>query len=242
MQGLSQQAVRLRVGVDSSGHEQENDDGGDDDADDLEALQPLLVVPADGLEHAPETVLQMQEQGDEPHDVQGYDPPFAEGGHEQGVGIVLIVADAEHLGKLHLGPEMGEMESQQAQDQDTEDGHILGTPAVVLGLGSHLIAFDAATADVVVYREPDAIGDMDDEAQGQDGNHDADETGGHEVAAQFEQTVTGREKTVIGGDGAELSVEGINDREEIDGSMEQQEDNEESTGDALDELLADRGR
>ena len=58
--GGSRYVVGLDVGVDGRRNEQDDDEGSDDGADYLKAYQPLLVVPANGLEHAPETVVDLQ--------------------------------------------------------------------------------------------------------------------------------------------------------------------------------------
>ena len=99
----------FHIGVDGGAHEQKNDAGAQDDAQDPEARQPLLVIPADGLEHAPETVVQMQPDGHEPYDVQGQDPLMTEGVQKQEVRILRLFAH-EFL-QLHLGPEVGKEES-----------------------------------------------------------------------------------------------------------------------------------
>ena len=136
--------VGLYEGVNGGGDEKEADDAGDDDADDLEPLEPGLSAPADGLEHAPETVGKVQADGHEPDDVEDYDPPFAECDVQQEVGIVLVITDAEHLRKLHLGPEVGEMEADESDDDDTEDEHVLGRPGVGCGLARDLVTLPAA--------------------------------------------------------------------------------------------------
>ena len=82
---------------------------------------------------------------------------------------------------------------------------------------------------------------MDDKAEGQDGNHNADEAGGHEVAAQLEQAITLGEKLVVQSHSAELPGEGVYDGEKINGAVKQQEDDKKGAGDALNELLADGG-
>ena len=46
----------MQEGIDGDCHETENDHEGDDHANHFQSLHPDLVVPADGLEHAPETV------------------------------------------------------------------------------------------------------------------------------------------------------------------------------------------
>ena len=237
--GRSGYGVGLHIGVDGRSDEEKDDDGGNDDADNLGAFEPLLVAPADGLEHAPETVLQVQEQGDESDDVAAHDHGAAEGGEEQEIGI-LGLCTHEFL-QLHLGPEVGEVEAQETQDEDAQDGHVLGAPAVVLGLGGYLVALKAATIFNVLIAEPDTPYDVEEEAQGQDGYHNCDNRGGHEVAAQLEPTVSVSVGEGIGSNFAEVPVHGIDDGEEINGAVEEQEDDEESAGDALDELLADGG-
>ena len=233
--------VGLDEGVDRSGDEEEDDEDGDDDADDLESLEPGLSTPADGLEHAPETMHEVQAHSSEPDEIEDEDPPFAEGDVQQEVGIVLEIAHSEHLGQLHLGPEMGEVEADEAEDDDTEDEHVLGGPGVSIGLAGYLVALPTATGLHVLPRKPASINDMDKESEGEDRNHDVDERSAHEIAAELEQAVSGRKELVIVGDDAILSGEGINDREEVDGTVQQKEDDKESTTDALDEFLSDGG-
>jgi hypothetical protein len=82
---------------------------------------------------------------------------------------------------------------------------------------------------------------VDEEAEGEDGDHDGDESGAHEVAAKLEQAVTCGEELLISGRRAVFPGEGVDDREEIDGSVKQKENDKESTSDALDEFLSDGG-
>ena len=233
--------VGLDEGVDRGEDEEEDDDDRNDGADDLEPLEPGLSAPADGLEHAPETVGDVQAHCNEPDDVEEDDPPFAEGDVQQEVGIVLIIAHAEHLGQLHLGPEMGQVEADETDDDDTEYEHVLGRPGIGRSLARHFIALPAAAGLEVLPGEPAAVDDVDQETEGEDGDHNGNESGAHEVAAELEQAVTRREKLLVSGTGAVFSGEGVDDREEVDGSVQEQEDEEEGAGDALDELLADGG-
>lgn len=82
---------------------------------------------------------------------------------------------------------------------------------------------------------------MDQQSECEHGNHDADDRGGHEVAAQLEQAVTGCEKFLVSSGDTVLAGETVNHREEVDGRMHEQEKNEESTTDGLDKLPADGG-
>ena len=234
-------AVDLNESRDGSDHEHQADNGSDDGTDDLEPLEPGLSAPADGLEHAPKAMQQVQPQGDEPDDVQKQDPPFTESDLQEQVGIVLEIADAEHLGKLHLGPEMCEMESDETQDDQAEDNHILGGPGVGRSLAGHLITVPPSTGLQILHRKPDAIQDVDKESKRKDGHHDGNESRAHEVTTELEKAVPCGEKLFVSGNHAVLAVEGIDDREEIDGRVQQKENDKESTTDALDEFLSDGG-
>ena len=231
--------VGLDECVDGCGDEEEDDEGGDDHSDNLEALEPGLPAPADGLEHAPETVHEVKPHGGEPDEIEDKDPPLAERGVQEKVRVVLEVADPEHLGKLHLGPEMGEMEADETEDHDTENKHILGGPGVSGGLAGHFVTLPAAAGLDVLPGKPASVDDVDEEAQCEDGDHDVNESRAHEIASELEQSVSGGKKLVVICDYTVLAGERVDDREEIDRRMEKEEDDLESTADTLDELLAD---
>ena len=89
------------------------------------AVEPNHIVPAYGLESAPETVTDMHVKGDEPDDVDGQNPPVAEGLAEQKVRIVHIGSYVKQLRHLHLRPEVEEVEADETEDEDSEHEHIL---------------------------------------------------------------------------------------------------------------------
>ena len=62
---------------------------------------------------------------------------------------------------------------------------------------------------------------------------------GHEVAAELEEAVPGREEGVVRRHRAVPAGERVDYREEIDGSVQEQEDDKESAADGLYEFLAD---
>ena len=233
--------VGLDEGIDRSGDEEEDDDAGNDNADDFEPLEPGLSAPADGLEHAPEAMNEVQTDSCEPNDIEDEDPPLAECNVQQEIRIVLIVTHSEHLGQLHLGPEMGEVEADETEDDDTEDQHVLGGPGVGVGLAGYFVALPAATGLDILPRQPATIDNMDEEAEGKDRDHDVDESRAHKIAAKLEKTISCREELVIIGYDTILAGEGVDDREEVDGTVQQKEDDKESTTDALDEFLSDGG-
>ena len=120
--------IGLYEGVDSHADEGEADYRNDDYAYDLDALEPGAAVPADGLEHAPESVGEVEPQGGEPEDVYHENPPVSEGLHKQRVGVVDIGADSGELGELHLRPEMEQVEAEHSENHYSEHEHVARRP------------------------------------------------------------------------------------------------------------------
>ena len=55
----------------------------------------------------------------------------------------------QHLGQLHLGPELHEVQNQEAAHDEAEDEHVLWCPLDILGLGGHSIAVVTASLAVL---------------------------------------------------------------------------------------------
>lgn len=233
--------IGLPESVDADKGEEHADKGRYDDADDLDSLEPGLAAPADGLEHAPESVGEMEPESSEPHEVDDKHPPVAEESCKEVIRVVHIQLRGylEKLRHLHVSPELCEMECDHTQDDKSEDEHILGRPGIGRSLAGHLITLVTAAGAHVLESKPDAIEDMDDETEGEDRDHNADHRSAHEVAAELEEAVASGEELVVDGDCAELAGEAVNDGEEVDGGVQQKEKNKESTADALDEFLSD---
>ena len=119
--------VRLAESIDCDSNEHEADQGSDDDADDLESLEPGLSAPAHSLEHAPESVCEVEPEGHEPYDVDNGDEPVSEVVVQEDVRIVLIELRSylEELRHLHVGPELGQVEEDESEDDYSEDAHVL---------------------------------------------------------------------------------------------------------------------
>ena len=123
----------------------QTDDGSHDVGNHLQAADPYIVVPTESVECAPETVGQVHPQSHEPHDVQDGHPPCTECRQQQAVGIgELVVGHTLELLQLHVSPEMGQVESQNTQNDDTEHQHVLGCPVVGLALVGYCVAVIAA--------------------------------------------------------------------------------------------------
>ena len=168
----------------------------------------------------------MEPYGHEPKQVQGGKPPGAEGGSEQRVRILGFVAH-EFL-KLHVCPEIHKVEPEGTEDDNSEHEHVAGAPAVGGSLAGNLIALDSSAGGEVLEREPAAVSDMHHESQCEHRHHDGDDGEGHEVATELEEPGC-----------AELAGEGIDHREEVDGAVQKQEQDEESAADGLYEFLSD---
>ena len=80
---------------------------------------------------------------------------------------------------------------------------------------------------------------MHEETKGQDGHHDVYDAGGHKIASEFEQAVTLGEQVLICSYNAVFAGKAVDHREKVDGSVEQEEQYEESSADGLNEFLAD---
>ena len=82
---------------------------------------------------------------------------------------------------------------------------------------------------------------MDKEAEGENRNHDINNRGGHEITSEFEQTVSGSEEFSVRKSDSVFTGKGVDYREKVDRSVQEQENDKEGAADALDELLSNRG-
>ena len=145
----------------------------------------------------------------------------------------------EHLGQLHLGPEMGQVEAEETHDDKTQHQHVLGGPRISGGLAAHLVPLVASAGLDVAPTQPASVQDVDEKSQCQYGDHDVYDGSGHKVATELEQPVSCGEQLFVSGHNSEFAGERINHREEIDGAVKEQEDDQEGTADSLYKLLSD---
>jgi hypothetical protein len=71
--------------------------GSHDVADDFQALEPLVIVPAEVAEGTPETMSQMEPENHKPDNVKSADPDIAESFQKQAVRIRFNGAAGEEL-------------------------------------------------------------------------------------------------------------------------------------------------
>ena len=77
-------------------------------------VNPNLVVPADGLKCAPETVSEVEPDGHEPNQIADNNQRFAEVELHPSCAVShtkLVGGDAGNLGKLHFVPELAQVKS-----------------------------------------------------------------------------------------------------------------------------------
>ena len=117
------QTVCLKECVYCNSCKSEDDDSYEDVTDDVKSLLPDLVAHSDSLESAPETVCKVESEGTEPYDVDEYHPPVLECCVEQEIWIFSVCS--HKLLKLHLCPEMVEVECEESENDDSENQHVL---------------------------------------------------------------------------------------------------------------------
>lgn len=195
--------------------------GSHDVADDFQALEPLVIVPAEVAEGTPETMSQMEPENHKPDNVKSTDPDIAESFQKQAIRIRFNGAAGEEL-VLHVKPEIVEVEPEAYDDQKAENDHVLGGPGIGFGLASACISFEAQAAAGLEVLDVDdnGVDDVDDEPECKDGNHEAYDRSPHEFAGGIE--------TVLAeyGNG-------------IDDGVKRQEENHKQSGQAHDELFTD---
>ena len=116
-------AVSLAECVDCSCAETENDDCYNNVTDISKSLFPYLVAETDSLECAPETVAKVKTESYEPYYIDNNHPPVLECLVEEEVRILCVLT--HELLKLHLSPEMVEVESNDTENYNTEKKHVL---------------------------------------------------------------------------------------------------------------------
>ena len=226
------QCVCLQECIYGDNDETKADQRGDHDSDHFQSLEPHLVVPTDRLEHAPESVAEMEPKCHKPDEVDQRHPPSSESGGQKEIRILGF--GTHEFTQLHLRPEVGEVEKQDSQDDDSQDEHILGGPRVHSSPAAGPVPLVAAARPDIVPGQVAAVEDVDEETHGQNRHQDRDHRGGHEVAAELEQSVSGGKQLLIRGDHPEFPREGVDDRKQIDRYMKQQEDHKKCPADRLD--------
>ena len=159
---------------------------------------------------------------------------FFEPALREGQDIIFICMSSGISGSFNSARIAAQMMMQAYPGRRIEIIDTLGA-----SLGEGIIALQAAPRPQVLRREPATIKNMDEEAQRQDGDHDADDGRGHKVTAQLEEAVPFGEEGIVPRTGTVLARKGIDDGKEVDGGVQQQEHDQESAADGLDEFFAD---
>ena len=126
MSNLADKSVCVKECVHGNNCKHKENDCRNDNTYNLNSLEPNLVIPTYSLEHAPETVAEVEPYCYEPYDIDNEYPYASECVHEEGVRI-LSFASAE-FEELHLSPEVGKVEEQDTENYDSEYEHVLCRP------------------------------------------------------------------------------------------------------------------
>ena len=164
--------VGVAVGLDGEhngfGNKQADNDSYPCIADAFQTLHPCVVIPSYGLHHRPEAVGHMEPQGDETDEVDREGPPLTEGDFEEpgsgSSGNAFTRNGVNHVeladfGKLHLSPELDEVNHHERYDNDAENEHVFRRPFNLLGARGHGIALNTA-GFAVLKREPGGENDV----------------------------------------------------------------------------------
>ena len=224
--GLAAEAsVRLEECVYSCCAEAENDDSNYSIADVSESLLPDLVAETDCLECAPETVAKVKTESYEPYDVDNYHPPVLECLVEEEVRVCSVLT--HELLKLHLSPEVVEVECEETKNDDTENEHVLRSPRLSLALASAGVTLKTAASTKVTCSEDECINDVYEETSCENWNHDGHDRKRHEIATSLEKSVC---CTIC-------ALECVNNREKVDCHVKEKEHDKEKAAYAHDKLL-----
>ena len=116
------------VEVSSYGYysEQTATDGSEDVSSNFPTFDPNVVVQTEGLECAPETVSQVEPQSSKPYQVDDGYKQVSKGTVHQEVRIHLVFS--LEVEELHVSPEVGQVETKNSENDDTQNEHVFGSP------------------------------------------------------------------------------------------------------------------
>lgn len=105
----------------------------------------------------------------EPDDIENADYRIAERVDDELIGIRSLFS--EEALKLHMHPEMREVQNEEEDDDHAENEHVLRRPRRRLRLARDGVAHLGGTAGPVFELDKDREKNVDDEAQSEDGHH-----------------------------------------------------------------------
>ena len=212
--------------VNSYYREAENDDCYEYITDSIESLLPNLVAQTDCLECAPETVAKVKAKSYEPNDVENDYPPVLECCLKKLVRILSVLA--HELLKLHVCPEVVEVECDKTKNYDTKNEHVLRSPRLSFTLATTSVTVKTTASLDVTSSKNTCVNDVYDETECKYRNHDCYNRKCHEVATCLEKTVSC----------SVSSLECINHRKEVDSHVKEKEHDKEQAAYTHDKLLS----
>ncbi len=199
-----------------------------DPANDVDGRAVFFVFDAQCLESALKTVDQVYCEGEYADEVYDHHPGFLKGDVDAAVDILygFVMAGVGHhrelVRKAHLDPEVAHVEAEEGEDEDTEEGHILGGPGGACDLA---VGIFAALGLAVQYDQSDSLeGVQEDKRIETYRDHPDEGVFGHKGRVDIEGPAP-----VVG---EEL---------EVAGHVDDEEEDQEDAGEAHDHFLAERG-
>ena len=106
--------------------ETNEDDGSEYIAENFKAFDPSIIVPTDSVECTPETVGKVEPKGSEPNYIDNNYYWRFESLKKKYIRISqFFMRNALELKKLHICPEVSQVETKYTKNDDTKNKHIL---------------------------------------------------------------------------------------------------------------------
>ena len=179
----------LCICVNSNSDEAENDYSNEEVSDVSESLLPKLVAEAEALECAPETMAKVETKSDEPYNVESCNYRARKCSLKEYIWIVLWCTLWEELLKLHMVPEVFEVECYDTENYDTKEEHVLGSPRLSFTFASASITLNTTTSAEVTCSEDECVNDVYEEASCKNWNHHSYKRKCHEIATCLEKSL-----------------------------------------------------
>ena len=138
-------------------------------SDNFKSLEPDHIVPSESLECAPEAVSKVEPESSEPYKVNHYIVPVSESCCKEKVRILCMCT--HKFFELHVCPEMGKVESKDAENDYTEYNHVLRCPRISFCLACYSIAVVSSASFKVAASKYESVDDVDNETKCKNRNH-----------------------------------------------------------------------
>ncbi len=211
-------------------HDRESaaDQDGIDPSDRIDERSVFFMIDAQGLKGALETMDEVNGEGKNTDEIEGYNPYFLESYIDPAIDILnsFVMSGVGNHGELvrksHFDPKITHMEAQECKNEDAEQGHVFGGPC---GPGHFSACVFRSLGDPVGPGKQDSLDRMEQDKGVKSDRNDLD------------QGVVRHESRV--------DIEGfasvVCQQLQVAGHVYYQEENQKKAGEAHNHLLAKRG-